>query len=129
MSGAKPWQFVVLALGAAALVFTLVYSLTSGPKTPDLSTTVTVADVKSGQLFEVDSTKFFLGFPMTNPETKTATLFPVYKEDGAADWKIQTQYVSVVRALPDSETSAMADKRQGLLKPSSELPKRFTQAS
>lgn len=129
MGGAKPWQFVVLALGFVAIMFTVVYTFMGGDKTPDLTTLVTVADVKSGQLYEVDSTKFFLGFPMTNPETKTATLFPVYKVEGGTDWKIQAQYVSVVRALPDAETGAMADKRQGLLKPIAEQPKPFTQAS
>ncbi len=129
MGGAKPWQFVVLALGFVAIVFTVVYTFIGGDKTPDLTSLVTVVDVKSGQLYEVDSTKFFLGFPMTNPETKSATLFPVSRESETDPWKIQAQYVSVVRALPDADTAAMADKRQGLLKPSPEQPKKFTQAS
>lgn len=128
MGGAKPWQFVVLALGFAAIVFTVVYTFTDGDKTPDLATKVTVADVNSGQLFEVDVSKMALMVPMTNPETNTPTLYPVYREGGAGDWKIQSQYVSVVRALPDAQTSAMADKRQGLLKPTTEQPKPLSQS-
>lgn len=129
MGGAKPWQYVVLALGFAAVIFVTVYTFTSGRKEPDLAEKVTVADVKTGQLFEVNPAEFFLGFPMTNPETNTATLYPVFREEGQSDWKIQAQYVSIVRALPDAQTPALADKREGLLKPTTEPPKRFTQAS
>lgn len=128
MGGAKPWQFVVLALGFAAIVFTVVYTFTGGDKTPDLSTKVTVADVKSGQLFEVDVSKMGLMVPMTNPETNTPTLYPVYQEGGQGDWKIQNNYVSIVRALPDADTSAMADKRQGILKPTTAPPKPLSQS-
>lgn len=128
MGGAKPWQFVVLALGAAAIVFVVVFTAFGGDKTPDLANKITVADVNSGQLFVIDVSKMTLMVPMTNPETNSPTLFPVYKEDGQSEWKIQSQYVSVVRALPDTQTGAMADKRQGLLKPTSEPPKPLSQS-
>ncbi len=128
MGGAKPWQFVVLALGFAAIVFTIVYTFVGGDKAPDLATKVTVVDVNSGQLFEVDVSKMGLMVPMTNPDTNTPTLYPVYREEGQVDWKIMSQYVSVVRALPDGQTAAMADKRQGVLKPISEQPKPLSQS-
>jgi hypothetical protein len=128
MGGAKPWQYVVLALGFAAIVFTVVFTFTSGSKGPDLANRVTVVDVKSGQLFVIDPSKTFMGFPMTNPETKTATLYPVFQEEGQSDWKIQSQYVSIVRSLPDAQTSAMADKREGVVKPTTEQPKPLSQS-
>ncbi len=121
MNGAKPWQFVVLALGAAALVFVVIFSFSSDGRDVKLTQTVMVADVQAGTVFAADVSKMGIQIPMTNPYTNTATLYPAYRD--GENWKIEGEYIQVVRALPDAQTTGMADKRAGLLKPFTEAPK------
>ena len=92
MQGAKPWQIAVIVLciiGAAAM---LVFNLMGGEK-QQFASSLTLADIQTGELFDVPLGKKALVLPMTRAGQASATLYPVYQQDGK--WLIEQRYRDV----------------------------------
>lgn len=125
MHGAKPWQFVVLGLGVIALIFVAVFSLSGDSRDVKLASTITLADVATGALYEVDVSRAGVFFPMTNPDTKTPTLFPVAKDEESNTWRIDGQFVGALRGMTKEQTAAVTDRRAGTITATGDAPRRI----
>ncbi len=76
---AKPWQIVIIALAFVAVGASAAYMLSqSGPK---IDTKLTLIDVTTGQLYEVNLKKHRVALPARDPEKGEYRLFPVRKND------------------------------------------------
>jgi hypothetical protein len=92
MLGAKPWQIAVVVLCLAGAGVATWLSMFGGEQ-GEFASSITLADVQTGELFEVDLGKKSLMLPMTRPGQKEPTLYPVMQVDGK--WLIEVRYRDV----------------------------------
>lgn len=92
MQGVKPWQLAVIVLCVLGAVAMLVINLTGG-ESPQFASKITLADVQTGELFDVPTGKKALFLPMTRPGAASPTLYPVFEKDGK--WLVEQRYRDV----------------------------------
>jgi hypothetical protein len=119
----KPWQIAILVIGGLCVVGAGAYSFLFSGDTIKLSSSMTMVDVSTGELFEFDVSGGKAVFPPElNPNTGKRALLPVGKsEDGK--WRIGTRYLeglSGVEVKPD----ALVDLKSGEVKVKSESASR-----
>lgn len=122
MNGAKPWQIALIAVGLLAGVGGIVWAISSmGPL--ETATSVILADLSTGELFEANTAGRTVVIPMKNPITGERLLFPVAKtEDG--QWKVSDRYFSSFLQRVDEKTSSATDRSSGIIQTTGE-PKRI----
>ncbi|MFZ4574203.1 MAG: hypothetical protein ACOYN0_07380 [Phycisphaerales bacterium] len=89
MQGAKPWQYVVLVLCVAGAGVGFWMNLFGGEK-PQFAKSIMLADVRTGELFEVPLGKKSLMLPMARPGAQEKTLYPVTEIEGK--WIVEGRY-------------------------------------
>jgi hypothetical protein len=99
---AKPWQIVVIALAFVAVGASAAYMLTSSG--PDIPSRITLVDVTTGQLYEVNLKKYRVVLPARDPEQKQMRLFPVKKS--GAGWVLTDTGMGMIRGT-DLDTKAV----------------------
>lgn len=98
----KAWQIALFVAAAAVLAVSIAYTFRgSGVEFADK---VMLVDVKTGQVFSVDTSKRTIGIPARHPETGERTLYPIRRENGG-EWVIEPRalgaLVSAGVAAPD----------------------------
>jgi len=105
----SPVQVGVLIVGLIAVGY-LVYSLTRSTRVV-MDTEIVLADVTTGQLFRLDTSKRSAFIPEVNPDTGKETLFPVTKDD-EGNWVLSANHRGAVRSMSD-KPAAVTDLRSG----------------
>lgn len=90
----KTWQIAVLAAGALALSISLFFYFTREDKL-DLPNRVFLADVSTGDVFEVSTKDRPAIVPEVNPNTGKATLVRVKKDD-QGKWRVNRTDMSAL---------------------------------
>ncbi len=96
MSGAKPWQIVLIVVGLLAGAVGVVFALSSSgpPKTADQ---LLLVDVETGDLYRIRTANRTLVMPMKRPGTDSRVLFPVEQpEEGG--YRISSRYMDTFLA-------------------------------
>lgn len=122
MGDVKPWQVILIVVAVLALGISVwKFAFSGGVDLPD---SVTVVDVSTGQLFELDiSGRKAAAYPEKNPDTDSYTLMPVVKaEDG--QWYIVQRLIPVLDSV-ESGLDAVQDASSGLVKISTDRPRRI----
>jgi len=118
----KPWQIAVIVIGGLCALGAGAYLLLFPGDGIKLSSSMTMADVSTGELFEFDVSGGKAVFPPeVNPDTGKRTLLPVGKEaDGK--WRVGSRYLAglgEVEGKPDA-----VDPKTGEVKVKSESTRR-----
>jgi hypothetical protein len=126
--GSTPFWKSQGAIGALAIVAVVVlcfgiwFSFFSGgaPRPPS---SMTLIDVKTGELFSIKFGKRSHVIPAKNPETGDRCVFPIEKtEDG--DWIINDRYFPALEGI-DFSSSVLVDVNNGTVIPSGDQRKRL----
>jgi hypothetical protein len=113
IEGLKPWHIVLFVVAVGGLAAGVYFSV--GSDRPQLRHSVLMADVVTGELFRVDTSKGIF-IPAVNPDTGKPSLFPAEKgEDGS--WRVKTRYLNddAIKDLGGSP-AALLDVKSGALK-------------
>jgi hypothetical protein len=105
MGNAKPWQIAVIVIGLLAGAGMIVVSAFTGDA-PRLAKSLTVVDVETGDLFEIDVGKGMISFPIKNPNNSKLSLMPVYKGDGG-NWFVASRYLNDISSLAGVKPEAI----------------------
>jgi hypothetical protein len=123
MNGAKSWQIVLIVVALLAVSASLWYQIFGGD---DLSSSdsITVVDVKTGELFiSPKPSDRAVMLPAVNPTTKSATLIPAYEQGG--EWFVSDLFVGYARSNAEKgEASIFVDKDGAKIRPKSPTPVR-----
>src|SRR5262245_55871968 len=125
IQGAKPWQMVVIVVGIVLGSALLVYQCVVAGDKSQFATQINLVDVVTGDLIRSDKPKNkSMIFPVLNPATKTATLFPAQQEDGK--WMVVPRYMAQARdALKNNKATVAVGLQTGQVKVANESPKRL----
>lgn len=86
MGEVKPWQIILVVVALGVLGFSVWRSMTSGQ--PELTRSVTLVDVKTGDLFELSlAGRRAAVYPEIHPDTGERTLMPVQQDENGT-WKL-----------------------------------------
>ncbi|MCC5821819.1 MAG: hypothetical protein LAT64_00865 [Phycisphaerales bacterium] len=86
MGEAKPWQIILVVVALGVLGFSVWRSMNSGK--PELTRSVMLADVATGDLFELSlAGRRAAVYPEIHPDTGERTLMPVKQEEDGT-WKL-----------------------------------------
>ncbi len=96
----KAWQIALFVAAAAVLAVSAFFAFRGSGV--EFSNRVMLVDVKTGQVFAVDSTNKTITVPARHPETGERTLFPVEREE-KGEWRIDP------RVLSDLESTGLAE--------------------
>lgn len=120
---AKPWQIALIVIGLAVGLGSVVWFAVSGDDVR-LERRYFLVDVESGEIFEVDSSKYRLALPAMHPETKRRTLVGVTQdEDGS--WYVAPRDLGLIRDLDKSVEVKAIDKSSGDLVNPAAKPRRY----
>lgn len=106
---AKPWQIVILVVGALALIGGIWFSLPRGRVR--LPHKVYLIDVVSGEAFEADTSDRAIMVPAEHPESGLLSLVPMHKDENGA-WVVSGRDLSALRGAPGVTVKAV-DPRSG----------------
>jgi hypothetical protein len=107
----KGWQIAVIVIGFVVAIASITYSL-SGPGEPQLPHRYYLIDVETGDIFDVDSKKYLLAIPATNPATQKVSMLRVRKdEDGT--WRVFERDLALFSALDKSVKVNAVDRDSG----------------
>lgn len=120
---AKPWQIALIVIGLAVGLGSVVWFAASGD-TVRLSQQYYLIDVESGELFDVDSSKYKLMLPARHPDTGRITLVGVSKdEDGS--WYVPRRQLGLLRQLEAGVEVKAIDSDSGELRSTPGKPRRY----
>ncbi len=95
----KAWHIVLFVAAVSALGVSAFFTFRGSGV--EFSNRVMLVDVKTGQIYAVDSSNKTITVPARHPETGERTLFPVEREE-KGEWRIDP------RALRDLDESGLA---------------------
>ena len=95
MQQLKPWQIVLFAAAALAIVY-IGYKTIRGNGI-DIAHDIVVVDVISGEVYEIDTNGRGIVLPTKNPQTGERTMFPVYKDE-EGQWVLDGRGLSAIRS-------------------------------
>ncbi len=110
----KPWQIVLFLAAAAALGWSAWNVLKSGTSVP-VSGELTLVDVRTGQLYVVDTSRRGVVLPERHPETGEEVLFAASQDETSGVWQLGRGSEEMLRLL-DGELAAVVDASTGELK-------------
>ncbi len=76
--GTKAWQIVVIAIGSLAAICGVAWTLMQD-NTPPLTRVLTLIDVSTGDIYEIDTSKRTPVLPEISPKSGKASLVPMRK--------------------------------------------------
>ncbi len=102
----KPWQIGVIVIGLLGGVGLIVWWIaTAGPVR--LAHSYTLIDVTTGEIYEVDSTRYHLILPARRPDTGKIALVGVSKDE-EGNWFVSPRDRGSIKELdPDVEVKAV----------------------
>jgi hypothetical protein len=119
---AKPWQIALIVIGLAVGIGSAAWFAFSGDEVK-LDRRYFLVDVETGQIYEVDSTKYRLVLPATNPETGKVSLIGIHQsEDGT--WKVPSRDLASASQLDKGVQVKAVDQDGNLVNPAT-TPKRY----
>lgn len=122
MEQVRPWQMIVVIAGALALSASIVYQCQFAGDRVEIADTVTLVDVKSGELIRTNKPSGrAMTFPVKNPATGTAMLFPVTQKDGK--WFVEDLFMDQALKAVGKEDSALLDLKSGEVRTAGNEPK------
>lgn len=111
MEGVKPWHVVLIVAAVLVLSGSVLWQCSHSEKV-EISDTIVVVDVVSGDLYESALPKKMVVFPAVNPSSGTKTLLPAYTKDGK--WYLAANYRPMVKDVVAGGKS-VADPNSGEL--------------
>lgn len=120
--GLRWWHYLLFAAAIAAVAWgaRVGFSRSGGVK---LVNSVTLVDVKTGDLFEFDvSGHRPVVVPEKNPQTGEHTLVVAYKTENGS-WRIYERQLSALDTIPGPH-GAVVDRKTGEVRVTSESPRR-----
>lgn len=108
MRGAQPWQIIVI-IACLLAAGVMVYINLSGQEKMEFADSMMVADIQTGELFELALGKKARVMPMTRPGGSVPTLFPVEQREGK--WFIEQRYLE--GGSEGLKTSKVVDSKTG----------------
>lgn len=97
MGEVKPWQIILVVVALGVLGFSVWRSMNSGQ--PQLTQSVLLVDVKTGDLFELSlAGRRAAVYPEVHPDTGERTLMPVEEENGV--WKLLQYTMPAIEHVP-----------------------------
>jgi hypothetical protein len=121
MDDLKPWHIAILVIGLCVLTGGVYFSIRSSGTTVDLAESMVMADVVSGELFEVTLPERGITIPFKHPTTGSYTLYPVAKDESGR-WVIPSRYLGSAVASKDPKPLALKDAKSGEVTLKSETP-------
>jgi hypothetical protein len=104
MQNVRPWQMVLFVIAALALGATVVRGLLADR--PNLSHELKLADIRTGELFSLDSSGRSIPVPACNPATGERNLFPVAKNDAGA-WVVDARALQQIQATRPEQAEGL----------------------
>lgn len=99
---ARPWQIAIIALSVVAAGASSAYLLTrSGPNIP---TRMTLVDVSTGKLYELDKAKYRVLLPARSPDDGEIRLVPVAKDE-SGKWVVTGNGMAMLKGLTTKITA------------------------
>jgi len=109
MSGAKPWQLILIGVGLlGAVVCFLIFNPFVDPVEAQMARRVYLVDVSSGELFEVSTKERGIAPPLRNPETQKVSLVPVKEGENGSDWYVSSRHMALLEMV-EVEVSAVEE--------------------
>lgn len=124
MGDVKPWHVVVMVAGVLGLVAGIVFTVRSSGPPVTLAKTLVVADIATGDLFEMPLPERGILLPVKNPKTGTQTLFPVDRT-AEGTWCIPPQFRGVAASVKDPKPDALKDRQTGEIAVTTPTPTRI----
>jgi hypothetical protein len=110
MSGAKPWQIVVIVAAIVLVIGSLAYTF-SGSAPVKTASELLLVDVGTGDLFVASVRNRGIAIPANHPETQQPTLVPV-SQDEEGRWTVSRREIGALKTLKVS-TSALVNEQTG----------------
>ncbi len=111
MRQVKLWQIVLFVAAAGAIVLTA-YRLWRGDSV-EVAHDLLVADIATGQVFEIDTNGKGIALPAKHPETGDRTLYPIFRGEGG-QWTLESRALAAINAR-ELETGGAIDKETGVV--------------
>ena len=97
MGGAKPWQLILVGAGlVGAIVLFILFNPFADPVEAQLDKRVVLADVATGELFQVSTKERGIIPPLRNPGTNKLALLPVEKNESSGEWYVTPRWQEVM---------------------------------
>ncbi|MEL6497902.1 MAG: hypothetical protein AAF937_02615 [Planctomycetota bacterium] len=121
MSGAKPWQIVLIVVGLLAGGVGLVLAIAGGDRV-DMADSMTLVDVTTGDLYRIDAKNRSRTIPMKHGETGERVLLHAQKDESTGKWTVPQRYRVALQQFDDIETIDI-DRESGVIEiPESSKP-------
>ncbi len=120
---AKPWQIALIVIGLAVGLGSAAWFAFSGDDV-QLDRRYFLIDVESGDIFEVDSTKYRLVLPARHPETGRISLIGVHRGDNGV-WFVPPRDLGSIKQLDKGVEVKAINKDSGDLINPPGTPKRY----
>jgi hypothetical protein len=120
---AKPWQIALIVIGLAVGLGSVVWFAMSGD-TVGLDRRYFLVDVESGDIFEVDSSKYRLVLPARHPETGRVSLVGVSQDDDGT-WFVSRRDLDTIKQLDREVQVKAVDTSSGDLVNPPGKPRRY----
>jgi hypothetical protein len=122
MEGVRPWHIILIAAAVLAVTGSVLYQC-YGTEKVEISDTLVVADIVTGDLYESPRPSGqTLFFPLQLPGSSSKTLMPAFQKDGK--WYISPNYRGMAEsALPPGSKPAW-DKSSGEIMAKSPTPEK-----
>ncbi len=120
---AKPWQIALIVIGLVVGVGSGAWFVFGGDEVR-LERRYFLIDVESGDIFEVDSTKYRLVLPAIHPDTGRTTLVGV-SQDESGGWYVSPRDLGSIRELGQGVEVKAVDLDSGELVNPAGKPRRY----
>ena len=120
---AKPWQIALIVIGLAVGIGSAAWFAFSGDEV-QLDRRYFLIDVETGDIYEVDSTKYRLVLPARHPESGRICLIGVHKEE-TGEWYVPPRDLDSIKQLDKDVQVKAVDKKSGDLINPAGTPKRY----
>lgn len=95
MNQVRPWQIVLFVVAAIAVGFVVVRGVLADR--PELSHQLYLVDIRTGEVFSLDSSGKSVPVPARSPNTGERNLYPASKDDGG-QWVLDFRALDQVKA-------------------------------
>lgn len=120
---AKPWQIALIVIGLAVGIGSGLWFAFAGDAV-SLERRYFLIDVETGDIYEVDSSKYRLVLPAMHPETGRVCLVGVHKDENGT-WEVPPRDLSSIGQLEKGVQVKAVDPKTGELVNPASTPKRY----
>lgn len=111
MQQVRPWHIVLFVAAAGALAF-LGYQILRGDGI-DVAHELLVADIATGEIYEIDTNGRGIALPARHPDTGERTLYPIFRGEGG-EWMLESRALAAISER-NIETGTVIDKETGAI--------------